>query len=243
MTTQAIAFVDKNLAMTAPLAIPEMPKPATPYVWHTDPDTGLFVPMEFTKASGGVPSQGFLIGGQRWNLLNHTLGTYQINAMIVLAEPMAYASADGMMTGRYYAKYEPLGHGVVEGMESNGYIVDLGDDYPAAESVYVLLFPIGMDQSVGTTGALSLMIDPTPSPNGSAITITIAGAVPGEDVMVNWATRPDGQAPLSLTFTADAEGKVVNMDVVGSQSAMVGDYSGTLSSTSGLVGTFSYTLG
>lgn len=100
-----------------------------------------------------------------------------------------------------------------------------------------------MDQSVGSTGALTVAITPTPAPTGTAITITIAGAAPGEDVTINWATRPDGQAPLSLTFTADAEGKVVNTDVVGSSSSPVGDYSGTLSSVSGLVGTFSYTLG
>jgi len=99
-----------------------------------------------------------------------------------------------------------------------------------------------MDQSVGSSGALSVMVTPMPAPNGTAITITIAGAAPGEDVTINWATRPDGQ-PLTLTFTADAEGKVVNTDVVGSSSSPVGDYSGTLSSVSGLVGTFSYTLG
>lgn len=242
MTTQGLQFVDQNLATTGTMAMPVAPAPATPYLWHTDPNTGLFVPMEFKMGSGGVPSQGFLIGGQQWNELNHTLGTYQIEAMIVHAQPMAYASADGTMTGRFFPKYEPVAHGVVEGMETTRYIVNLSENFPPADSVYVLLFAIGMDQSVGSTGALSLMVTPLPAPNGTAITLTIAGAAPGEDVTVNWATRPDGQ-PLSLAFTADAEGKVVNMDVVGSTSSPVGDYSGTLSSASGLVGTFSYTLG
>jgi len=177
MTTQALQFVDENLAPTALLACPEPVTPGVDYVLRADPDTGLLMPHSAAVMSGGVPSQGFLIGGQQWNELNHTLGTYQIEAMIVHAQPMEYASPDGSVSGRY-----------------------------------------------------------------TAITITVAGAAPGEDVTVNWATRPDGQ-PLTLVFTADAEGKVVNMDVVGSTSSPVGDYSGTLSSASGLVGTFSYTLG
>ena len=242
MTTQALQFVDQNLATTGMMALPVAPAPATPYLWHTDPNSGLFVPMEFKMAGGGVPSQGFLIGGKQWNLLEHTLGTYQIEAMIVHAQPMAYASPDGTMSGRFFPKYEPVAHGVAEGMETTRYIVNLSETPPPDESVYVLLYAVGMDQSVGSSGALTFMVTPLPAPNGTAITLTIAGAAPGEDVTVNWATRPDGQ-PLSLVFPADAEGKVVNMDVVGSTSSPVGDYSGTLSSVSGLVGTFSYTLG
>jgi hypothetical protein len=242
MTTQALQFVDENLSPTALLACPEPVTPGVDYVLRADPDSGLLMPHSAAVMSGGVPSQGFLIGGQQWNELNHTLGTYQIEAMIVHAQPMEYASADKTMTGRYFAKYEPVGHGVVEGMETTRYIVNLGMNPPQADSVYVLLFAVGMDQSIGSSGALSLMVTPSPAPSGTAITITVAGAAPGEDVTVNWATRPDGQ-PLTLVFTADAEGKVVNMDVVGSTSSPVGDYSGTLSSASGLVGTFSYTLG
>lgn len=252
MTVQTLEFRDSNLAITAMLGVPVPPVPGVDYGLRVNPDTGIFEPVASVMSAGGAPAQEFLIGGKQWNVLNHTLGTDKVQAIITLANPVEYASADGSMSGSFYPKYEPVSHGIVQGAENNTYIVNLSANYPAAESIYVLLFAVGTEpastpggstggSSVAPTGNLTFALTPQPARTGTTYTYTISGAEPGEGITMTWQTSPNNLEP--YTYTANNQGQAMDTDVVGSAGSPVGTYSGTISSASGKTTTFRYTLG